>query len=177
LAITQSIRRLRTIRAVPGTICENQTRPICAVPVSRCEPSTDRDTNDNVVATKNTTAASPLGTGNRGAKWSGGETLLAGHLTFLGRLVGGGASGECVVALGTIDVGSFAMFADHPVAVDTACMTASLTVKRRLWSWRTSERWGRGHRASIYGVQGDNPAVSRIRDIWFLMPSTCGDSA
>jgi hypothetical protein len=68
----------RTIGAVPGTICENQTRPIRAVPVSRCEPSTDRDTNENVVATKNTTAASPLDTGNRGAEWSGGETLLAG---------------------------------------------------------------------------------------------------
>jgi hypothetical protein len=162
---------------VPGTICENLTRPIRAVPVSRCEPSTDRDTNENVVATKNTTAASPLGTGNRGAEWSGGETLLAGHLTVLDRLVGVGASGDCVVALGTIDVGGFAMFASHPVAVETACMTASRTVKRRLWSRRTSERWGRGHCTSIYHLQGDNPAVSRIRGIWILMPSTCGDSA
>jgi hypothetical protein len=112
-----------------------------------------------VVATKNTTAASPLGTGNRGAEWSGGETLLAGHLTVLGRLIGGGASGDCVVALGAIDVGSFAMFANHPVAVDTACMTARRTVKRRLWSRRTSKRLGRGHRAATYGLQGDNPRV------------------
>jgi hypothetical protein len=167
----------RTIRVVPGTICEPLTRPVGAVPVSRCEPSTDRDTNENVVATNNTTAASYLAQITKAPEWSGGETLLAGHLTVLGRLIGGGASGDCVVALGTIDVGGFAMFANHPVAVDTACMTASRTVKRRLWSWRTSKRWGRGHRVSTYGIQGDNPAVSRIRGIWVLMPSTCGDSA
>jgi hypothetical protein len=134
-----------------------------AVSVSRCEPSTSRDTNDNEVANKNTTATPPPSFDNRDVKWSGGETLFAVLLTVVGHLVGIGTSGDRPLALGTIDVDGVAVFANSPIAADTACMTAIGTVKCRLWRRRESERVDRGQRSSVYSLQADNLRVSMVR--------------